>query len=68
MRGRGGGREKRSEREKGKGKEKEKNTRSEFGSPKEGWIDVGSNVKMSISMKSQVEYIMKNRHVSRNFI
>ena len=53
---------------KGKGKEKGKNTRSEFGSLQEGWIDIGSGVELSVTLKSQFEYIKKNTHVCRNFI
>jgi hypothetical protein len=61
-RGKGEGRERGSSRKyKGKGKEPE--TRDDYGSPQEGWIDIGSGVKKSVTLESQIKYTITNNHV-----
>jgi hypothetical protein len=46
-------------------KEKEKEQiRDEFGSPQEGWIDIGSGIKMSVTIESQIKFTKENRHVN----
>ncbi len=70
-RGRGGrergGRERGSSRKyKGKGKEPE--SRDDYGSPQEGWIDIGSGIKKSVTLESQIKYTIVNNHVYIKFI
>ena len=58
---RGRGREKGLNRKyKGKGKEV---IRDDYGSPQEGWIDIGSGIKKSVSLESQIKYMIENNHV-----
>jgi hypothetical protein len=39
--------------------------RFEYGTPRKGWLDVGSGFKGSVSMKSQMKYINDEKHVSK---
>jgi hypothetical protein len=65
-RGRGKGERGSSRKYKGKGKEPE--TRDDYGSPKEGWIDIGSGIKKSVTLESQIKYMTANNHVHIKFI
>ena len=49
---------------KGKGKEV---IRDDYGSPQEGWIDIGSGIKKSVSLESQIKYTIENNHVYIKF-
>ena len=65
VRRRGGGRGKgSSQKYKGKGKEV---IRDDYGSPQEGWIDIGSGIKKSVSLESQIKYTIENNHVYIKF-
>jgi hypothetical protein len=67
VRGRGRGRgigKGLSRKYKGKGKEV---IRDDYGSPQEGWIDIGSGIKKSVSLESQIKYTIENNHVYIKF-
>ena len=49
---------------KGKGKEV---IRDDYGSPQEGWIDIGSGIKKSVTLESQIKYTIENNHVYIKF-
>lgn len=42
--------------------------RDDYGSPQEGWIDIGSGIKKSVSLESQIKYTIENNHVYIKFI
>ena len=49
-----------------KGKGKELETRDNYGSPQEGWIDIGLGIKKSVTLESQIKYTITNNHVCIN--